>query len=35
MHHSTEQITHTIAFVISVVEQWLEVERADYVFMGL
>ena len=32
MHHPTDRITHTTAFVIPVVEHWLEREIAQWVF---
>ena len=31
MHHPTDRITHTTAFVIPVVEHWLEREIAQWV----
>ena len=31
MHHPTDRITHTVAFVTSVVEHWLEREIAQWV----
>ena len=31
MHHPTDKITHTMAFVTPVVEHWLERERAQWV----
>ena len=31
MHHSTDRITHTTAFVTPVVEHWLEQEIAQWV----
>ena len=35
MHHPTDRITHTTAFVTPVVEQWLEWEIAQRVDEGL
>ena len=32
MHHPTDRISHTTAFVILVVEQWLEREIAECVY---
>ena len=32
MHHPTDRITHTAAFVTPVVEHWLEREIAQWVF---
>ena len=32
MHHPTDRITHTTAFVTPVVEQWLEREIAQWVY---
>ena len=31
MHHPTDRITHTMAFVTPVVEHWLEQEIAQWV----
>ena len=31
MHHPTDRITHTVAFVTPVVEHWLEREIAQWV----
>ena len=31
MHHSTDRISHTTAFVIPVMEHWLEQEIAQWV----
>ena len=31
MHHPTDRIEHTTTFVTTVVEQWLERERAQWV----
>ena len=31
MHHPTDRITHTTAFVAPVVEHWLEREKAQWV----
>ena len=34
MHHPTDRITHTTAFVTPVVEHWLEREIAQWVLKG-
>ena len=31
MHHPTERITQTMAFVTHVVEQWMKIEIAEWV----
>ena len=33
MHHPTDRIAHTTAFVTPVVEHWLEQEIAQWVFI--
>ena len=35
MHHPTDRITHTTAFVTPVVEYWLEREIAQWVFRSV
>ena len=35
MHHPTDRITHTTAFVTPVVEHWLEREIAQWVQSGV